>query len=50
MGDTEDQKAIRALLAGDMDSAPQIETILVHSADPDALRQDVAAFLDVASA
>jgi hypothetical protein len=29
---------------------PQIETIPVHSAGPDALQQDVAASLDVASA
>ncbi|KAG1814678.1 uncharacterized protein BJ212DRAFT_1361336 [Suillus subaureus] len=38
----EDQKAFRALLAGDMDSAPQIDSVPVSPSEADALRQDVA--------
>ncbi|KAG1740238.1 DExH-box splicing factor binding site-domain-containing protein [Suillus paluster] len=48
--ETEDQKALRALLAGDMDSAPQIDTIPVPPSETDALQQDVAALPDVATA
>ncbi|KAJ8593397.1 hypothetical protein M405DRAFT_839238 [Rhizopogon salebrosus TDB-379] len=48
--ETEDQKALRALLAGDTDSAPQIDAIPVPPSETDALQQDVAALPDVASA
>ncbi|KAG0699772.1 DExH-box splicing factor binding site-domain-containing protein [Suillus ampliporus] len=48
--ETEDQKALRALLAGDMDSAPQIDTIPVPPSETDALQQDVALLPDVATA
>ncbi|KAG2031703.1 DExH-box splicing factor binding site-domain-containing protein [Suillus americanus] len=47
--ETEDQKALRALLAGDMDSAPQIDTIPVPPSETDALQQDVADLPDVAT-
>ncbi|KAG1782272.1 DExH-box splicing factor binding site-domain-containing protein, partial [Suillus placidus] len=47
--ETEDQKALRALLAGDMDSAPQIDSIPVPPSETDALQQDVADLLDVAT-
>ncbi|KAG2153470.1 DExH-box splicing factor binding site-domain-containing protein [Suillus bovinus] len=40
--ETEDHKALRALLAGDMDSAPQIDSIPVPPSETDALQQDVA--------
>ncbi|KAG2124675.1 DExH-box splicing factor binding site-domain-containing protein [Suillus clintonianus] len=50
VAETEDQKALRALLAGDMDSAPQIDTIPVPPSETDALQQDVASLPDVASA
>jgi len=36
--ETEDQKALRALLAGDMDSAPQIDSIPVPPSETDALQ------------
>ncbi|OJA07916.1 hypothetical protein AZE42_03685 [Rhizopogon vesiculosus] len=48
--ETEDQKALRALLAGDPDLAPQIDSIPVPPSETDALQQDVAALPDVASA
>ncbi|KAG1838708.1 DExH-box splicing factor binding site-domain-containing protein [Suillus subluteus] len=47
--ETEDQKALRALLAGDIDSAPQIDTIPVPPSETDALQQDVADLPDVAT-
>ncbi|KAG1776092.1 hypothetical protein EV702DRAFT_923758, partial [Suillus placidus] len=47
--ETEDQKALRALLAGDMDSAPQIDSIPVPPSETDALQQDVADLPDVAT-
>ncbi|KAG1853099.1 hypothetical protein F4604DRAFT_1686430 [Suillus subluteus] len=43
--ETEDQKAL--LLVGDMDSAPQIDSIPVPPNETDALRQDVADLPDV---
>ncbi|KAG2115363.1 uncharacterized protein F5147DRAFT_649726 [Suillus discolor] len=42
--ETEDQKALRALLVGDMNSAPQIDCIPVPPSETDALQQDVANF------
>jgi hypothetical protein len=47
--ETEDQKALRALLAGDMDSAPQIDDIPVPPSETDALQQDVVDLPDVAT-
>ncbi|KAG2339166.1 hypothetical protein BDR05DRAFT_968262 [Suillus weaverae] len=47
--ETEDQKALRALLTGDMDSAPQIDSIPVPPSETDALQQDVADLPDVAT-
>ncbi|KAG1777674.1 hypothetical protein EV702DRAFT_1268142 [Suillus placidus] len=47
--ETEDQKALRALLAGDMDSEPQIDSIPVPPSETDALQQDVADLPDVAT-
>ncbi|KAG1763565.1 DExH-box splicing factor binding site-domain-containing protein [Suillus placidus] len=47
--ETEDQKGLRALLAGDMDSAPQIDSISVPPSETDALQQDVADLPDVAN-
>ncbi|KAG1776688.1 hypothetical protein EV702DRAFT_1228417 [Suillus placidus] len=41
------QKALRALLAGDMDSAPQIDSIPVPPSETDALHQDVADLPDI---
>jgi len=48
--ETEDQMALRALLAGDAHSAPHIDVIPVPPTETDALQQDVAALPDVASA
>lgn len=47
--ETEDQKALLALLAGDMDSAPQIDAIPVPPSETDALQQDVVDLPDVAT-
>lgn len=47
--ETEDQKALRALLARDMDSAPPIDSIPVPPSETDALQQDVADFPDVST-
>ncbi|KAG2336502.1 hypothetical protein BDR05DRAFT_1013899 [Suillus weaverae] len=47
--ETEDQKALRALLAGDVDLAPQIDSIPVPPSETDALQQDVADLSDVAT-
>ncbi|KAG1776036.1 DExH-box splicing factor binding site-domain-containing protein [Suillus placidus] len=47
--ETEDQKALRALLAGDVDLAPQIDSIPVPPSETDALQQDVADLPDVAT-
>ncbi|KAG2339174.1 hypothetical protein BDR05DRAFT_1062291 [Suillus weaverae] len=42
-------KALRALLSGDMDWAPQIDSIPVPPSETDALQQDVADLPDVAT-
>jgi len=47
--ETEDQKALRVLLAGDMDSTPQIDSIPIPPSETDALQQDVADLPDVAT-
>lgn len=47
--ETEDQKALRALLDGGMDSAPQIDSIPVPPSETEALQQDVADLPDVAT-
>ncbi|KAG1776064.1 DExH-box splicing factor binding site-domain-containing protein [Suillus placidus] len=47
--ETEDQKALRAVLAVDMDSAPEIDSIPVPPSETDALQQDVADLPDVAT-
>ncbi|KAG1817526.1 DExH-box splicing factor binding site-domain-containing protein [Suillus subaureus] len=47
--ETEDQKALRALLDGDIDSTPQIDSIPVPPSETDALQQDVADLPDVAT-
>ncbi|KAG1809509.1 DExH-box splicing factor binding site-domain-containing protein [Suillus variegatus] len=47
--ETEDQKALRALLDGGMDSAPQIDSIPVPPTETEALQQDVADLPDVAT-
>ncbi|KAG1776039.1 hypothetical protein EV702DRAFT_1279515 [Suillus placidus] len=45
--ETEDQKALRALLAGDMDSVPQTDSIPVPPTETDALQQDAADLPDI---
>ncbi|KAG2339199.1 hypothetical protein BDR05DRAFT_1062307 [Suillus weaverae] len=47
--ETEDQKAPRALLAGDMDSTPQIDPVPVPPSETDAVQQYVADLPDVAT-
>ncbi|KAG2090200.1 DExH-box splicing factor binding site-domain-containing protein [Suillus discolor] len=47
--ETEDQKALRALLDGGMDSAPQIDSIPVPPSETEALQQDVVDLPDVAT-
>ena len=47
--ETEDQKALRELLAGDTDSAPQIDTIPVPPTETDTLQKGIATLRDVPS-
>ncbi|KAG1861643.1 DExH-box splicing factor binding site-domain-containing protein [Suillus subluteus] len=47
--ETDDQKALRVLLAEDMDSASHVDTILVPASETDAVQQDVADIPDVAT-
>lgn len=50
VGWTKEQKGLRALLAGDTDSAPQTDTIPVPPTETGTLQEDVAALPNVTSA
>ncbi|KAG1854932.1 DExH-box splicing factor binding site-domain-containing protein [Suillus subalutaceus] len=47
--ETDDQNALRVLLAEDMDSASHVDTILVPPSETDTVQQDVADIPDVAT-